>query len=66
MCRGSKLSEESDCSQKLPKVNWQQHAAALENFAYQDKYLSVNFLYSLESQKPRPEGMLCPRYSVLL
>ncbi|ONK58030.1 uncharacterized protein A4U43_C09F7220 [Asparagus officinalis] len=57
----SKLDKGFDCGEKLPKVNWQQHAAAFDNFTCQDKYLSSGFLYSLESQKPQPEGMLCPR-----
>ncbi|KAF5733498.1 putative DNA helicase hus2 [Tripterygium wilfordii] len=39
-------------SENLPKVNWLQHANALENFTSQNKFLSSNFLYSLETQKP--------------
>ncbi|XP_009787118.1 ATP-dependent DNA helicase Q-like 4A isoform X2 [Nicotiana sylvestris] len=37
---------------KLPKVNWTQHATAHENFSCQDKFLTSNFLFSLPTQKP--------------
>ncbi|PKA62531.1 ATP-dependent DNA helicase Q-like 4B [Apostasia shenzhenica] len=41
---------------KPTKVNWAQHAAAFENFSCQDKFLGSNFLFSLSTQKPQPEG----------
>ncbi|PHT97800.1 ATP-dependent DNA helicase Q-like 4A [Capsicum chinense] len=37
---------------KLPKVNWTQHAAAHDNFSCQDKFLSSNILFSLPTQRP--------------
>ncbi|KAJ6416185.1 hypothetical protein OIU84_004895 [Salix udensis] len=35
-----------------PKINWLQHANALDDISSRRKFLSSNFLYSLESQKP--------------
>ncbi|KAG5248487.1 DNA helicase family protein [Salix suchowensis] len=35
-----------------PKMNWLQHANALDDISSRRKFLSSNFLYSLESQKP--------------
>lgn len=47
------LSEGRKCEdEKQPKVNWLQHANALDNISSRRKFLSANFLYSLESQKP--------------
>jgi hypothetical protein len=43
---------------KLPKVNWSQHA----NFLSQNKFLSSNFVFSLSSQKPPVEGAMGARY----
>lgn len=40
------------CSGKPPKVNWLDHADALENFSSQHKFLSLNFHFSLPTQKP--------------
>lgn len=37
---------------RLPKVNWSQHASAHDNFSNQSKFLSSNFLYSLPNQRP--------------
>lgn len=39
-------------SEKAPKVNWLEHAKALDNFSNQNKFLNSNFLYSLATQKP--------------
>ncbi|KAK8952242.1 ATP-dependent DNA helicase Q-like 4A [Platanthera zijinensis] len=38
-----------------PKVNWTQHATALEDITSQHKFLSSNFLFSLSRQKPPSE-----------
>ncbi|CAN1804893.1 ATP-dependent DNA helicase Q-like 4A [Linum perenne] len=47
---------------KLPKVNWSQHAKAYEkSSSVQKENLSSNFLYSLESQKPRVEVEMARR-----
>lgn len=43
---------------KLPKVNWSQHA----NFLSQNKFLSSSFHFSLSSQKPPVEGAMGARY----
>ncbi|WCJ18349.1 ATP-dependent DNA helicase Q-like 4A [Euphorbia peplus] len=53
----SNLSEDK-CDEKLPKVNWLQHFNALDNFSSQKKFLSSNFLFSLEKQKPHIEGSM--------
>lgn len=37
---------------KLPKVNWTEHATAHDNFSRQDKFLSSNILFSLPTQRP--------------
>ncbi|GMP39290.1 hypothetical protein CsSME_00010182 [Camellia sinensis var. sinensis] len=42
----------SKCGDKLPRVNWLQHANAHDSFSNQNKLLSSNFLYSLSAQKP--------------
>ncbi|KAL7205828.1 hypothetical protein ACSBR2_018699 [Camellia fascicularis] len=41
----------SKCGDKLPRVNWLQHANAHDSFSNQNKLLSSNFLYSLFAQK---------------
>ncbi|KAG0503947.1 hypothetical protein HPP92_004019 [Vanilla planifolia] len=41
--------------ERPPKTNWEQHAAAFENFSCQHKFLSSNFFYSLPKQKPGPK-----------
>lgn len=41
----------SKCGDKLPRVNWLQHANAHDSFSNQNKLLSSNFLYSLSAQK---------------
>ncbi|KAF7847138.1 hypothetical protein BT93_G0239 [Corymbia citriodora subsp. variegata] len=46
---------------RLPKVNWSQHASAHENFSNQSKFLSSNFLYSLPNQKPPVEESMGSR-----
>lgn len=62
----SKLNLGSSCGTKLPKTNWQHHAAAFEDLSCQGKYLSSGFLFSLPSQKPcaeeRAEGVSSTRY----
>ncbi|KAK6240973.1 hypothetical protein SCA6_006362 [Theobroma cacao] len=40
---------------KLPKINWLSHVDAHDNFSCQKKFLSSNFLCSLETQKPCTE-----------
>ncbi|XP_020593878.1 ATP-dependent DNA helicase Q-like 4A isoform X2 [Phalaenopsis equestris] len=50
------IKKECPSKDKPPKVNWVQHATALENFSSQYKFLSSNFLFSLSTQKPRPES----------
>ncbi|KAF8019499.1 hypothetical protein BT93_G0242 [Corymbia citriodora subsp. variegata] len=49
---------------RLPKVNWSQHASAHENFSNQSKFLSSNFLYSLPNQKPPVEESMGSRSMV--
>ncbi|KAL2460513.1 ATP-dependent DNA helicase Q-like 4A [Abeliophyllum distichum] len=51
--RGRNLEDDFKCSNKLPKVNWLQHANAHNNFLSQDKFLSSIFLFSLPTQKPQ-------------
>ncbi|XP_021901514.1 ATP-dependent DNA helicase Q-like 4A isoform X2 [Carica papaya] len=41
---------------KLPKVNWSEHAKVHDNFLCMSRVLSSNFLFSLEKQKPSTEG----------
>ncbi|XP_057978261.1 ATP-dependent DNA helicase Q-like 4A isoform X2 [Malania oleifera] len=53
---GSSREGSANRNDKLPKVNWLQHANAHGNFADQNKFLSSNFLFSLPTQKPRAEG----------
>lgn len=56
----SNSGEGSKCdgdNENLPKVNWTQHASALDNFSSQKKFLSSNFLLSLETQKPQTMAM---------
>jgi len=50
------------CNVKLPKVNLQEHIRAHDNFSNQNKLLPSNFLYSLDTQKPRLEGADYERY----
>jgi hypothetical protein len=60
--RVNNLSEGRKCEdEKQPKVNWLQHANALDNISSRRKFLSANFLYSLESQKP-----MSMRYNIVL
>ncbi|WOL11143.1 hypothetical protein Cni_G19904 [Canna indica] len=51
--------------ERIPKVNWSDHASAFEDFSCQDKFLSSSFLFSLPTQKPQPntsvDEMLCTR-----
>ncbi|KAF2319851.1 hypothetical protein GH714_019616 [Hevea brasiliensis] len=49
----SNSGQGNKCEEKLPKVNWSQHANAHDNFSSEKKFLSSNFLFSLESQKPQ-------------
>ncbi|XP_050210457.1 ATP-dependent DNA helicase Q-like 4A isoform X2 [Mercurialis annua] len=49
------------CDEKLPKDNWSQHAKALDNFSSSKKFLSSNFHFSLENQKPKIEGAMAMR-----
>ncbi|KAG8368802.1 hypothetical protein BUALT_Bualt15G0084600 [Buddleja alternifolia] len=51
--RGSNSNGDLNCSSKLQKVNWSQHANAHNNFLSQDKFLSTKFLFSLSNQKPQ-------------
>ncbi|KAL7157320.1 hypothetical protein ABFS83_02G070000 [Erythranthe nasuta] len=51
--RGSYSVRDMNCSNKLHKVNWSDHAKAHNNFSSQDKFLSSNFLFSLPTQKPQ-------------
>ncbi|KAM7250527.1 hypothetical protein ACFE04_022410 [Oxalis oulophora] len=44
-----------------PTLNWSQHANAHQNFTCQNNFLSSNFLYSLETQKPPIEGDMASR-----
>lgn len=56
-CSSNKLGDD-----KLPKVNWSQHAAAHDNFLNPAKYSSSNFLYSLPNQKPSVDEPMRGRY----
>ncbi|XP_015878953.3 ATP-dependent DNA helicase Q-like 4A isoform X1 [Ziziphus jujuba] len=38
-----------------PKVNWSEHFKKHNEFLNQNKFLTSNFLYSLPTQKPKPE-----------
>ncbi|KAI3445622.1 hypothetical protein Pfo_002287 [Paulownia fortunei] len=51
--RGSNSNGDMNCSTKLHKANWSEHANAHNNFSSQDKFLSANFLFSLSTQKPQ-------------
>ncbi|CAM8986358.1 unnamed protein product [Rhodiola kirilowii] len=46
--KSSERSTDNEC----PKVNWEQHAAAHDNFSDQPTFLSSSFLFSLPTQKP--------------
>ncbi|KAK8624994.1 hypothetical protein V6N13_089878 [Hibiscus sabdariffa] len=46
------------CDDKLPKVNWLQHVDAHDKFSSQKKFLSTNFIFSLERQKPCIQGAM--------
>ncbi|KAF9685004.1 hypothetical protein SADUNF_Sadunf03G0009200 [Salix dunnii] len=51
--KASNLSEGRKYEDEMhPKMNWLQHANALDNISSRRKFLSSNFLYSLDSQKP--------------
>ncbi|XXG73559.1 hypothetical protein AAC387_Pa07g2458 [Persea americana] len=54
------MTKEAFLSGKHPKVNWLDHASALENFSSQSK-LNLNFHFSLPTQKPCAErrSMFC-------
>ncbi|OAY39796.1 ATP-dependent DNA helicase Q-like 4A isoform X1 [Manihot esculenta] len=57
----SNSGQDNKCNEKLPEVNWSQHANAHDNFSSQKKFLSSNFLFSLEGQKPCIEGSMAMR-----
>lgn len=40
-------------SEKKPKMNWAQHAAALDTLSSQPQLFNSNFMYSLAAQKPQ-------------
>lgn len=49
-----------------PKVNWSEHFKKHNEFLNQNKFLTSNFLYSLPTQKPKPERhMDTARYTFL-
>ncbi|XP_022863339.1 ATP-dependent DNA helicase Q-like 4A [Olea europaea var. sylvestris] len=62
--RGRNLEDDFKSANKLPKINWLQHANAHNNFLCQDKYLSSNFLFSLSTQKPRIDETMSMRSGV--
>lgn len=62
ICSLSNSGQDNKCNEKLPEVNWSQHANAHDNFSSQKKFLSSNFLFSLEGQKPCIEGSMAMRY----
>lgn len=62
LCSQSNSDKGFKDDDKLPKVNWLQHANAHDNFSSQNKLLSSNFLFSLSSQKPPAEGVMGARY----
>lgn len=47
---------------KGPQTNWSEHAEALNSSLSASKFLSSNFLYALESQKPRRNRDMAARY----
>ncbi|KAL5562840.1 hypothetical protein UlMin_032587 [Ulmus minor] len=57
---------------QLPKVNWEQHVEAHDQFLNQKKFLISNFLFSLPTQKPTVQGqdpmaarfVACPSQSI--
>lgn len=51
------------CNDKIPQVNWLQHANAHDNFSCQAKFLSSNFLFSVPTNKPSNEGAASGRYA---
>ncbi|KAK1267193.1 ATP-dependent DNA helicase Q-like 4A [Acorus gramineus] len=57
------MVREGACEGKPMKINWPQHARAMENFSAPGKLLGSNFLFSLASQRPllystRPTGVI--------
>ncbi|KAG8064530.1 hypothetical protein GUJ93_ZPchr0004g39557 [Zizania palustris] len=58
------------CHDKLPRVNWMDHANAIQSSCIKADFLSSSFLFSLPAQKPDPEsnrtGMLSLRYNLLI
>ncbi|CAA0841508.1 ATP-dependent DNA helicase Q-like 4A [Striga hermonthica] len=53
-----------DCSYKVKKVNWSEHAKAHNDFLSQDKFLSANFLFSLSTQKPQTDEAMGARSAI--
>ncbi|PVH65586.1 hypothetical protein PAHAL_1G030300 [Panicum hallii] len=55
------------CTEKLPRVNWPNHADAIQSSSSKDDFLSSSFWFSLPTQRPNPEAnsetMLSLRYS---
>ncbi|KAJ4756645.1 ATP-dependent DNA helicase RecQ [Rhynchospora pubera] len=49
-------SKGSICQKKAPKVNWEKHTAAFRDTTLKENILSSSFLFSLPSQKPRPDS----------
>ncbi|XP_042507105.1 ATP-dependent DNA helicase Q-like 4A isoform X1 [Macadamia integrifolia] len=63
MTKGKSLSKtnagrDSNCDDKPPKVNWSHHANAHSGFSCQNKFLSSNFLLSLQTQMPRGGSLI--------
>ncbi|GER26748.1 ATP-dependent DNA helicase Q1 [Striga asiatica] len=59
--REGNCNEDINCSYKVKKVNWSEHAKAHNDFLSQDKFLSANFLFSLSTQKPQTDEAMSAR-----
>jgi bloom syndrome protein len=57
------------CTEKLPRVNWPNHADAIQSSSSKDDFLSSSFWFSLPTQRPNPEAnsetMLSLRYAAI-
>ncbi|XP_061337155.1 ATP-dependent DNA helicase Q-like 4A [Gastrolobium bilobum] len=58
---GANSAAAHKCEDKIPKLNWLNHANAHDNFSCQAKFLSSNFLFSLPTQKPSYEEPIAGR-----
>ncbi|OIV91529.1 hypothetical protein TanjilG_08941 [Lupinus angustifolius] len=67
--REANLAAGVNSNDKIPKLNWLQHANAHENFSTQAMFLTSNFIYSLPAENPsyqQPNGGRCSYLKLLL